>query len=104
MGTLVRHGEGQGAVWTYTPLGTPQAYGKLDTASLLLLAVQASRLVCRAPSSGVRAAWRLVLDVARGRRQFGRVARRSTRGRNEAATEPRGVATGLPGEQHAVPI
>lgn len=68
MGTLVRHGEGQGAVWTYTPLGTPQAYGKLDTASLLLLAVQASRLVCRAPSSGVRAAWRLVLDVARGRR------------------------------------
>ncbi len=68
MGTLVQHGEGEGAVWTYQPIGRAAAYEKIDTASLLLLAVQASRLVCHQPTDNVRAAWRLVLDVARGRR------------------------------------
>jgi hypothetical protein len=70
MGTLIRHGEGDDAIWTYQPIGSDsdRVYEKVDTASLLLLAVEATRLIWRTSHEGVRAAQRLVLDVAQGRR------------------------------------
>src|SRR3972149_6917763 len=72
MGTLRRHGDGDDAVYTYSPLGEQQAYAAIDTGSLLLLVAQALRVVLRPPRlrrhHGVQHACRLVMEVARGRR------------------------------------
>ncbi len=70
MGTLSRHGEGPNATYTYSPLGGQWSCDGIDTASLLLLSVQASRLVWHRNRChpGVQAAWRTVMAVARDRR------------------------------------